>query len=376
MKRLLVLFAVAIFFLLGAVRASAQTLPDDPHSSAETFVKGVVQSILTESTQTVDGFTTLTQQLQVRILEGTQQGKVVTIQRGSDVRLTQNQRLTPGTQVIVDIIARQGETPQYTITDIYRLDSLGYLAIFFFIFTILVAGKKGFGSLIGLLVSGGIILGFMIPQIVHGADALLISIISSMAILLITTYLAHGFSKQTSIAVLATFISLFLAFAFSQFAVNFAHLAGLGTEDSYLIELNPSLHIDVRGLLLGGILLGTLGALNDVTTTQVAAIMALFKQNTKMSFWVLAEQGFFIGREHIVSLVNTLVLAYAGSALPLFIFFILNPSHLPTWVIINNESLVEEFIRTIGGSFGIVLAVPVATFLASWFATRDVTNHA
>ena len=102
----------------------------------------------------------------------------------------------------------------------------------------------------------------------------------------------------------------------------------------------------------------------------VAAIFALFKSNPKLSAIELAEHGLFIGREHIVSLVNTLVLAYAGSSLPIFIFFILNPSHLPIWVIVNNESVSEELVRTVAGSMGLILAIPITTLFATWYVTK------
>jgi len=136
------------------------------------------------------------------------------------------------------------------------------------------------------------------------------------------------------------------------------------------LEITPNAIINPKGLLLGGIIISTLGALNDVTTTQAAATIALHKQNPKLKFLDLAEHSFGIGREHILSLVNTLVLAYAGSSLPVFIFFLLNPSHLPMWVIINNESVGEEIIRTVAGSMGLLLAIPISTFLASWWTTR------
>jgi len=366
----IIVLSVYFLFLVFPVRAQSTPLPQEPAPQQESFVKAKVVEIVKETNQQMDGYKTLVQIITVQILEGPEINKIITISRGNDVRIAQSQKVSPGTDVILDVMKRPGTTTQYTITDTFRLNYLLYLALGFFVIIVIFAGKKGIGAAIGLSVSLFLIMSFIIPQILHHYNPLFISVLGSMAILLTTTYLAHGFSKQTSIAVLSTFLSLFATIIFAVLAVNLARLAGLGTEDSYLLELNPTQAINPKGLLLGGILIGTLGALNDITTTQVATIFTIFRHNTKLSLLELAEQGFLIGREHIVSLVNTLVLAYAGASLTIFIFFALNPARLPWWVIINNESIAEEIVRAIAGSIGLILAVPVTTFLAAWFAVR------
>lgn len=358
-----------VFVSIFTHHTYAQTLPSEPNPPQEHYVKAKVEQVIKEGTFDFHGYKTFIQTLKLRILSGPEKDTTITVERGNDVKISANQRITAGQTVIVDVLT-QGNTKQYTITDIYRLSNLWYLAGAFFFLTILFAGKKGLGALLGLGISLFVIMTFIVPQILNHHDPLLISIAGSIIILVATTYLAHGFSKTTSIAVLSTFISLLITCLFSLLAVHIAHLAGLGTEDSYLLEITPGQNINPQGLLLGGIIIGTLGALNDITTTQVVTIFSLFKHNSKLKFLELAEQGFVIGREHIVSLVNTLVLAYAGSALTIFIFFVLNPAHLPWWVIVNNESVSEEIIRTIAGSTGLILAVPITTFLASWIAFK------
>lgn len=374
MKKLFAVLLIFGSFFLFASTSLAQTtpLPDQPIPVEESFAKAQVIQIQHESTTDISGYKTFLQTVKVKILEGKQKDKIVTVQKGSDVRLADAMRAYKGEIVILDIMGRPGETDQYTITDSYRLDKLAYVLLAFFIIILMAVGKKGVGAVLGLIVSLAVILLFIVPQMLQGHDPLMISILGCFMILLITTFLAHGFSKQTGIAVVSTCIALLATVLFSYLAVQLAHLAGLGTEDSYLLELNPTQSINPKGLLLGGILIGTLGALNDITTTQVASIFALFKSNSNMSTIELAEHGLFIGREHIVSLVNTLVLAYAGSSLPIFIFFILNPSHLPLWVIINNESISEEIVRTISGSMGLIIAVPITTLLASWYTSTHV----
>jgi uncharacterized membrane protein len=130
--------------------------------------------------------------------------------------------------------------------------------------------------------------------------------------------------------------------------------------------------IDMQGLLLGGIIIGALGVLDDTTTTQSATIFALSEANEKMKVKDLIIKGLQVGKEHITALVNTLVLAYAGVSLPIFIFLVLNPLNQPIWVILNSEMLVEEIARTIAGSVGLILAVPITTVLAAFFSRYSV----
>jgi uncharacterized membrane protein len=376
MQKVLAFFFFLALFCSIVSQTFAQTpnLPEQlmPH---DTYYKAKVDKILKEQTSQSDGSTTLTQQIQVTFLEGPDAGKQQVIERSGDFRLTNSQKLTPGLTVIVDETTQPDTPVHYTITDVYRLNYLLLIGAIFFAFTLLVAGWKGFSALGGLIVSMVVIMAGIVPAILAHYNPLFVCLVGASVILVTTTFIAHGFSKATTIAVISTFLSLLATLLFAVLAVWIAHMAGLGTEDSYMLELNPAQNINPRGLLLGGIIIGALGALNDITTTQVAAIYALIRTNPKADLLHLIEQGFLIGREHIVSLVNTLVLAYAGSSLTVFIFFALNPAHLPWWVIVNNETVSEEIIRAIAGSFGLVLAIPITTLLASYLATRKKQNH-
>ena len=222
------------------------------------------------------------------------------------------------------------------------------------------------GSIIGMLVSLLVILKFIVPQILSGNDPLFISIIGSIIIMFLTLYLAHGFSKKTHVALIATILSLTITGFLAVFFVNLSHLSGLGNEDTYLLQFG-GLNINLQGILLGGIIIGVLGILDDSTTAQSATIFELFDANNKLTFAHLLKRGMVIGKEHIASLVNTLVLAYAGTALGIFILLEVNPAHQPMWVILNSEVIVEEVVRTLAGSIGLVLAVPITTLIAVFF---------
>lgn len=265
----------------------------------------------------------------------------------------------------------------YQITDFYRLNQVSPIIVLFFVIVVLLSRWKGVGSFLGMLISLGVITGFIVPQILAGQNPLFISIVGSIFIMITTIYLAHGFSKKTTVAVISTFITLTVTAYISAFFVNITKLSGLGSEDaSSLVFGSATEHIDFKGLLLGGILIGALGVLDDVTTSLSASIFELKQVNSKLGFQKLFRSGLEIGREHISSLVNTLVLAYAGSSLPIFISIVLNPSNYPIWVILNDGLLIEEVVRTLSGSLGLIFAVPLTALIASaTFSQPEKNKH-
>ncbi len=196
-------------------------------------------------------------------------------------------------------------------------------------------------------------------------------IIGGFIVLVTTTYIAHGVSLKTTVAILGTSIAFLIAEWLTTTIVDLMKTTGLGSEDIYNLQMGTS--INPKGLLLGGILIATLGALNDITTTQSITIFTLVKENPKQKLSDLFSKGMDIGKEHIASLINTLILAFAGSSLAVLIFFEINPMHLPIWVILNNEATMEEIIKSIVGSSALILAVPITTFIAAWIALRGTT---
>ncbi len=262
------------------------------------------------------------------------------------------------------------EAVTYQIVDMYRIPTLLWFLVGFAVIATLLVGRKGVGSLLGLLVSLGVILFGIVPLILKGFDPLIVTIAGSIFIILITTYLAHGISKKTTIALASTFLSLLVTLTFSVLSVEVLGVNGFGSEDVYNLYFAMGGVINAKGLLLSGIIIATLGALNDVTVTQSATIFELKKLNKDMNFLELVKSGISIGREHGASMINTIVLAYAGSSLFIFIFFLVNPQKQPLWAMMNNEFVVEEIIKTLGGTLGILLSVPIVTILAAYFVNK------
>jgi uncharacterized membrane protein len=350
---------------LSDLRLPADALP------TEQYVRGQVLAVIEEGAREVFGTSGRYQILRIAILDGPDAGRETVIEHGGQVKITREQEFSAGeTAVLI-----RDPSSAYRVADHYRLPALLGVVVLFIVLIILSAGMKGIGSLLGLAVSFAIIVQFIVPQLLLGRDPLLVSIVGCSVILLVTTYLAHGISKQTTVALASTCLALVVTGVLAIVAVRLTALAGLGSEDAAMLQIGPTSVINLRGLLLGGILIGTLGALNDVTTTQAATLFALAHARPRASLAELAREGFFIGREHIVSLVNTLVLAYSGTALGIVIFFVLNPSHLPYWVLFNSELVGDEIVRTVAGSIGVILAVPLTTVLAAWVGKRDAANH-
>lgn len=360
MKLLISSFLSLLLFLVTAVSISAQTQP----SFTTEYFKAEAKKV-TEDIQ--DGHITRT--ITVEVLDGNERGKEIVVTQIVDEK-TSLTNVADGQTLVISKLISDNST-EYSIYDTYRLPPLLLIIVGFFLLVILIAGKKGIGAIVGLFVSIGILVYYIVPQILSGANPLFITISGSLLIMLITIYLAHGFSQRTTVAIGGTFISLLLTGFLATYMVHILGLSGLGSEDAALLHVSNGL-LNLKGLFLGGIIIGTLGVLDDVTTTQTATIYSLAEANEKYTTKTLIQKGLKIGQEHITSLVNTLVLAYAGASLPIFIFFVLNPLNQPLWLLFNNELIIEEVVRTLAGSIGLILAVPITTVLAAFFAKYDL----
>lgn len=361
-----VLLIVFMFLFAVPSLTAAQENPPETASASSSYTRGKVTDISQGSE--VNEF--MEQSVTLRISEGGKKGaliKTTNIYSQDDV----DRKLQKGDEVVLLEEKKTDGTLSYTISDIYRVNNLFYVLIFFFALVLIMAGRKGLGSIIGLGISIAVLLFYIVPQILNGADPLFTSITGALAITFSTIYLAHGVSRQTTVALVGTLLSLILTGIFAVGMASLLRLSGAGSEDAYMLQLS-GVDINLQGLLLGGIIIGALGVLDDITTAQAAAIFTLAETNEKLTVRKLIEKGLRIGKEHITSLVNTLVLAYAGASMPLFLFFVINPLGQPWWVILNYPMIMEEIVRTLAGSIGLILAVPITTVLAAFFAKYNL----
>ncbi|MGW0839551.1 YibE/F family protein [Streptomyces sp. NPDC002787] len=300
----------------------------------------------------------------IRVDTGKDKGRTFT----EIVQPDQSRQLEQDQEVVVAYEPAAPRDLQYSVTDVNRKFPMALLAGIFALAVVAVGRLRGLMALIALAISFLVLTLFILPAILQGSNPLVVAVVGSSAIMLIALYMCHGLSARTSVAVLGTLISLLLIGLLGSGFIGWAYLTGNTDDNTGLIHgLYPT--IDMSGLLLAGVIIGSLGVLDDVTVTQTSAVWELHEANPAMGWRGLYRAGIRIGRDHIASVVNTLVLAYAGAALPLLLLFSIAQSSVGT--VANSELVAEEIVRTLVGSIGLVASVPVTTALAALVVSAD-----
>lgn len=293
---------------------------------------------------------------------GDYKGKTINVENG---KIDQDGivRYKVGDKVVLSQTLDFQGKPFFTITDYVRRTPLYFLIAIFVGLTIIIGRLRGFTSLIGMAISFGIIFLFILPQISKSYDPVTVTIIASLFIIPITFYLSHGVNKKTTMAVIGTLISLIITGILANIFVDATHLTGFASEEAGFLDAMKNGAINMHALLLAGIIIGLLGVLDDITISQSAVVFQLKDASPKISFKEMYSRAMDVGRDHIASMANTLVLVYAGAALPLLLLFVNNPA--PFSEVINYEIIAEEIVRTMTASIGLIIAVPITTFLTS-----------
>ncbi|MGY3317862.1 YibE/F family protein [Arthrobacter sp. TE12232] len=251
--------------------------------------------------------------------------------------------------------------PAYVFVDFVRTLPIIFLAVLYAVVVIAVARWRGLRALIGLVGAYVVLVSFMLPGLVEGKPPLLLALVGSTVIMIGVLYFAHGFSARTSTALLGTMFGLAITSLLAAWATDAANLAGVGSHDAATLT-NISDNISISGIILCGLIISGLGVLNDVTITQSSAVWELWELAPDTSAPQLFASAMRIGRDHIASTVYTIAFAYAGAALPVLILVMLYER--PLGDALTSAELSEEVIRTLVGSVGLVLAVPVTTLIA------------
>ena len=313
--------------------------------------------------QTTAGETVVSERIELRL----DSGEVVTVERQTVEDDAFAIPIEPGDGVLVTPY-RAGDEKAYFIADRLRTVPLFLLGAAFAAAVVLIGRWRGVWSLVGLIASFLVIVRFIVPAILSGMSPLVATLIGASVIMTATLVLAHGANIKTGAALAGTVLSLLLAVLVATVAVEFVALTGLAGEQGATVSILSGGAIDARGLLLGGIIIGALGVLDDVTATQASAVFELRRANPLLGTRELLARGLNVGRDHIASTVNTLVLAYAGTALPLIVILSVQPE--PFGVLISHELIATEIVRTLVGSIGIVAAVPTTTGIAALAAAN------
>lgn len=275
-------------------------------------------------------------------------------------------RFSRGERVMLNVVDADGAI-QYQFADRDRRTVLWGLAVLFAVAVIGLGRLRGLAALGGLVASVMVLVVFIAPAILAGRSPVLVATVGGSAIALLALYLAHGWRPLTHVAAIGTFAALALTVLLSALVMALARFSGFASEESFFLTLVEGL--DIRGLVLAGTVLGTIGALDDITVTQASTVFELRRTNPTLTSHELFASGLRVGRDHIASTVNTLLLAYAGAAMPLLLLFTL--SGLPIAIVANSEVVAVEIVRTLVGSVGLVTAVPLTTLLAARIAASD-----
>lgn len=360
----LLLFGVLIYTLLSQAQAPGEGFAT---FGADT-VRAEVLQIIEEGRIDMGGNQQTYQVARVKILEGAYEGIPMEVDYGRRQVRSDDYLLEPGDMILVSI----SKTPENVINayfvDYVRTTPILWLAIIFAVAIVVISQWKGIRALVSMAFSLYIIIGYIIPQILSGQDPLRVSIIGSMLLLGVTLYLTYGWTLKTHAAVISMAAVLLLTGALSGLFVVFAKLNGSGDENvMFLMQLSET-PINLRGLLLGGMIIGALGVLDDLVTTQASAVFELRHANRSLGFRGLYNAAMRIGQDHVAATVNTLVLAYAGASLPMLLMFSLGQGDYG--YLINFSFIAEEIVRTLVGSLGLIAAVPITTATAIFIASR------
>ncbi len=267
--------------------------------------------------------------------------------------------VAPGDRVI---LGYEPTTDFFFYADLERRTPLLWLTAAFVVVVLALGRLRGAMALSAMAITIAVLVGFVSPSVLDGNDPVAVSVVAASAIAFVSLYLTHGFSPTTTVALAGTLVSLGLTLAVSGLFFDLSRFTGLATEEGLTIPVIAD-DINLASLLLGGAILGALGALDDVTVTQVATVAELHDRNPRLGRAELIASGIRVGREHIASTVNTLLLAYAGASMPLLLLFSVSEQSLG--MIANSELIAVEIVRTLAGSIGLVAAVPITTTLAA-----------
>ena len=333
----------------------------------EEILEGKVVKVIKEDVRIQEGRQYLYQKLQVLVTKGSLKERKIEVEIGN-IPLVGQPKYQKGDKVLISYSRDFEGNEVFYITDFIRRRPLAWLLFIFVLLAVVVGRWRGASSLLGLGISFLVIFKFILPHIDAGHDPIFIAIVGSLFIVPLTFYLSHGLNRKTTVAMIGTFLALLFTGVLAKVFVEIAKLTGYASEEAGFLQVAKQGAMNVKGLLLAGMIIGTLGVLDDITVSQAAIVQQLKEAGAKISPKELFARAMNVGRDHIASMVNTLVLVYTGAALPLLLLFIDNPQ--PFSEVINYEIIAEEIIRTLVGSIGLITAVPITTFLAVRFLLK------
>ena len=365
---------IVVAILVSAFSVHAQTPVATSSGVAQsdqdsvTTMKAVVLQVTSQNIESTPGISasSTVQNLQVKILNGAEAGKILSVENDYVMLSTGDVFY-----LVHDVNASNG-TDIYSVSDPYRLSWLWGLAALFIILVLVFGGKQGARGLVALLLSFLFIIYLLFPAILHGFSPVWISMGIAALIIILGSYITHGFNRVTTAAVIGMVSTIIVTGLLALWAIHGAKLTGFANDEAVYLNMDTNGMIDFAGLLLGGILIGALGVLYDAAIGQAVAVDELRAVGPHLPRTEIFKRALRIGREHVGALVNTLAIAYVGASLPLLLLFYQSGADVA--VTLNKEIFATEIVRILIGSIGLVLAVPLTTLIASAMLVKHSGN--
>ncbi|CAA9226543.1 MAG: YibE/F family protein [uncultured Acidimicrobiales bacterium] len=370
----LLVVVVGAFTALGlAVLWPSGDAPDLSGSTAGLdYVDAQVTAVeVVGCTDPAEGLPTECQAVSVRVSSGPDEGEPATFFSSlADFRAPS---FSAGDRLVL-VYNRLAPAPfQYVFVEFQRDTPLLLLGLAFVLVVVAFGRWKGVRALAGLGVSLAVIVGFLLPSLLRDHNAIAVALVTTSVVAFASLYLAHGVSAATTVALLGTLTSVVAIALLANVMAAAARLTGLSGESFQVLRVTAEA-IEPRGILIAGVVIGALGVLDDVTVTQVSAVTELRRAKPDLSRRDLYRSAIRIGRDHVASTVNTLVLAYVGASLALMLFFLQEGRSITQ--VLGREVVAIEVVRMLVGSIGLILSVPLTTWLAVVAGvTSDTDGH-
>lgn len=354
-----------LLLLLAPFVGVAQEVHQDFHERVSAVVLGIDNEYETEVTGTDTKKTV--QELRIELTSGERNGDIIEL----EVEVV---TLKKGDKIFVNRIIDIGGYEYITFADYERRPVLLFISVLFIAILLWFSGWQGVRALVSLAGSIAAIFFLLVPALLAGYNPAVTTVAIAGVIMAFVLFGTHGFNPRTWIAFGGTFGTVAITGLIAFLSVDFMRLTGFSDDAAVYLNFATNGQLDLTGLLLGSIIIGILGVLDDVSITQASVVQELKAANPKLNMFGLYARAIKVGRDHIGSLVNTLALAYVGVSLPLILLYAKTDS---SWLVsLNQEVVAAELLRIIVGSIGLVLAVPATTFVAAWyFNTREVDSH-
>jgi len=359
--------AILLILLVGLIISLfAQTVygeygEHNDYRKNEIVLRGKVIDVQDEESES--DYIMLEQRVEVEVTSGEYQGEVFTV-KNTLMDHYYDFYLEEGQEILLLAELEDGLIGNVYFKEVVRDKYLYYFIGIFIFLLLLVGGKKGFKTIIALGFTGFVIIKMLLPLILQGYNPILTSVVLASATAIFTLLIIGGLEKKTIAAIVGTIFGVLTAGFLALWIGNLAHLTGFSSEEAQMLMYMDNVEIDVRGILFAGIIIGSLGAVTDVGISIASAVSEVVKVNPRIDSYSLLVSGINVGRDIMGTMANTLILAYVGSATPLLL--LITGYEMP-WIKVSNLDLIAtEIVRSVAGSIGLVITIPVTAIVAAW----------